>query len=434
MLVLILLHGFFVAGEFALIASDRTRIENLAREGDRRAKSALAALKSLSFQLSGAQLGITITSLVVGFLTEPVIAPVIRPALEAVGMPESSSLPVAIAIGLALATVIEMVFAELVPKNLAIAKPVELGLAIATPMRLYNKIFKPIILFLNAAANWTVRRFGVQPREELIGVRSLDELQMLIYSSKEHGTLGKEEFSLLARSISFGGKTAADALVPRVQVVAIKQTETLDRLTQLAIESGHSRIPVYNDDLDDVIGLAHVMDIYRFAPGERSKRTVSEVTREALVVPESTSLERLLTRMRRERQQLAVVIDEYGGTAGIVTIEDLLEEIVGEIEDEYDADDRQQTSPVEGVHRVSGMLRPDELQESTGFVIPEGDYDTLAGFLLFLFDRIPEKGEQVSHQGWEFKVVDKDRNRISEVLMIAPSQNDVADAGEEIEQ
>ena len=349
-------------------------------------------------------------------------------------MPASSSLPVAIAIGLALATVIEMVFAELVPKNFAIAKPVDLALAIATPMRIYNRIFKPIILFLNAAANWTVRRFGVKPREELIGVRSLDELQMLIYSSKEHGTLGKEEFSLLARSISFGGKTAADALVPRVQVVAIKQTETLDRLAQLAVESGHSRIPVYNEDLDDVIGLAHVMDIYRFAPGERSKRTVSEVTREALVVPESTSLERLLTRMRRERQQLAVVIDEYGGTAGIVTIEDLLEEIVGEIEDEYDADDQQQTSPVEGVYRVSGMLRPDELQESTGFTIPEGDYDTLAGFLLSLFDRIPEKGEQISYQGWEFKVVDMDRNRISQVLMIAPSQDDVADVGEELQQ
>jgi CBS domain containing-hemolysin-like protein len=213
-------------------------------------------------------------------------------------------------------------------------------------------------------------------------------------------------------------------LVPRVQTVAIQQDETLQRLAQLALESGHSRFPVYNEDIDDIVGLANVMDIFRFSPEERATKRITEIMREALIVPESIRLDQLLTRMRRERQQLSVVIDEYGGTAGIVTVEDLLEEIVGEIEDEYDVDvQERQTSPVAGVHRVSGMLHSDELREATGFEMPEGDYDTLAGFLLSLFDHIPQKGEQVSYNGWEFKVLEMDRNRISEVLMIAPAED-----------
>ncbi|MQA99767.1 MAG: DUF21 domain-containing protein [Actinobacteria bacterium] len=417
---MILANGFFVAGEFALIAADREKVERLAEGGDRRARSALAALKSLSFQLSGAQLGITVTSLIVGFIIEPTLGRLLKPVLELLGLPDDTALGVAIGIGLFLATALQMVFAELVPKNLAIARPLELGLRVATPMRLYNTLLKPVILFLNAAANLTVRLFGVKPREELIGVRSLDELQMLIQSSREHGTLREEEFSLLRRSINFRGKTADDALVPRVDVKAIQQNATLNKLSQQAADCGHSRFPVYGEDLDDIVGVAHVLDIYRVPIDKRRATPVSEITREAVIVPEAASLESVLTRIRRARQQLIVVVDEYGGTAGIVTTEDLLEEIVGEIEDEYDPRERILTSPVEGVHVVSGMLHPDEVLEATGLHLPEGDYETLAGFLLDLLDRIPEPGEHVSYAGWEFKILEVEKNRISKVLVCSP--------------
>jgi CBS domain containing-hemolysin-like protein len=419
-LALILAHGFFVAGEFALIAADREKIERLAEGGDRRARSALAALRSLSFELSGAQLGITVTSLIVGFLAEPTIGRLIEPGLSALGLPDETALGVSVALALFIATALEMVVAELVPKNLAIAKPVDLGLRISTPMRFINRILKPVILFLNAAANMTVRLFGVKPREELIGVRSLDEIQMLIQSSREHGTLREEEFSLLRRSINFRGKTAADALVPRVDVKAIQQDKTLDDLSELARECGHSRFPVYVEDLDDVAGVAHVLDIYRIPLDKRLTTPVSEITRDALIVPEAASLESVLARIRRARQQLVVVVDEYGGTAGIVTTEDLLEEIVGEIEDEYDPRERELTSPVEGVHVLSGSLHPEEVLEATGLDLPDGDYETLAGFLLTLFDRIPEPGEHVSWSDWEFKVLDVEKNRISRVLVCSP--------------
>ncbi len=340
--------------------------------------------------------------------------------MQATGVPEETSLAVSVALALFIATALEMVIAELVPKNLAIARPVDLGLRVSTPMRIYNNLLKPVILFLNAAANLTVRLFGVTPREELIGVRSLDELQMLIQSSREHGTLREEEFSLLRRSINFRGKTADDALVPRVDVKAIQQNATLHELSQLAAECGHSRFPVYGEDLDDVIGVAHVLDIYRVPLDQRRATPVSEITRDAVIVPEAASLESVMTRIRRARQQLVVVVDEYGGTAGIVTTEDLLEEIVGEIEDEYDPRERVLTSPVEGVHVVSGMLHPDEVLEATGLDLPEGDYETLAGFLLALLDRIPEPGEHISHGGWEFKILEVEKNRISRVLVCSP--------------
>ncbi len=285
-------------------------------------------------------------------------------------------------------------------------------------------MLKPLILFLNAAANRTVRLLGVEPREELVGVRSLDELQLLIYSSREHGTLKEEEFSLLARSISFRNKTAADALIPRVQVLAIHNDKTLEDMAALVLETGHSRFPVTGEDLDDIVGVAHVLDMYDTPPDARGGRLVSEIAREALVVPESASLESVLTRIRRERQQLAIVVDEFGGTAGIITIEDLLEEIVGDIEDEYDQASGELASPATGIHVLSGMLHKDEVREACGFDMPDGDYETLAGFLLTLFDRIPDQGDHTAYDGWEFKIVQMDDNRISKVLLVAPTSGE----------
>jgi CBS domain containing-hemolysin-like protein len=420
MLVLIFLNGFYVAGEFALVAVDRSKMEQMAAGGHRGAVSTMAGLRTLSFQLSGAQLGITVTSLMVGFILEPTLGETLRGPLVAVGLPEESALGVSLALALVLATASQMVFGELVPKNLAIARPQGVSFAVTAPLRLSNTLFKPLIVFLNASANWAVRRLGIEPQDELIPMRSLEELELLIESSREGGLLEEEEYSLLSRSISFGEKTAADALVPRVNVIALAMSDTLAEMARIAVETGHSRFPVVGEDIDDIVGVAHVKDSYGVDPAERPSTPVSAILQDALVTPESRDLKSLLLDMRRGHGQLAVIVDEYGGTAGIVTLEDVLEEIVGEIEDEYDP--AQVTpaleSPEAGINRVSGLLHRDELLAATGFLMPEGDYDTLAGFLLTLFERVPEQGEHVSYGGWELKVVEMDRNRISKVLLV----------------
>jgi len=425
-LLLTLATAFFVAAEFALVASDRNKVERLAEEGHRGARSLSNALKELSFELSGCQLGITITSLLVGFIVEPTIGEAMAPLLEGLGLPASSALGLSVALALVLATAIQMVLGELIPKNLAVARPLQIGLAIVAPLRLLNLLAKPLILLLNASANALVRALGIEPRDELSSVRSLEELELLIQSSRQEGELPEEEAALLARSISFWEKTAGDALVPRVSVAALTHDSSVADLVSVAVDTGHSRFPVYRDNLDDIIGLAHIKDIYRIPYDGRTSALVTEVMQDPLLVPESRKLGSLLAQMRRERKHLAIVLDEYGGTSGILTIEDLLEEIVGDIEDEYDPSaSLELTRPPAGVYLVSGMLHRDDLQDVTKLALPEGDYDTLAGFLLSRFERIPEPGDQTNFGDWEFKVVSMDNRRIDTVLVAAPAARKV---------
>ena len=423
-IILVVANGFYVAGEFALVAINREGLEKEAESGDKAATSILDAVRNVSFHLSGAQLGITVTSLVLGFVAEPTIAEVVEPLIETAGLPESSAQGVAIVIALTLATTFQMVFGELVPKNFAIARPPQVARRTIPTLKLHNLLLAPLIRFLNASANASVRLFGMEPREEIAGVRSLEELNLLVHASREAGTLEDEEYSLLARSIDFGEKTAAEALVPRTSIIALPQTATLGDMSQMARSSGHSRFPVYGEDIDDIIGLAYVKDLLAVAFEQRAETPLTAIIQETLMVPESRDLESLLVEMRRARKQLAIVLDEYGGTAGLVSVEDIIEEIVGEIEDEYDPAELTRVSdPMpEGVHVLSGLLHTGEVEEACGFVMPDGPYDTLAGFLLSLFDHIPNVGEHVEYDGWEFKVVEKDRNRISNVLLVEPTR------------
>ncbi len=428
-LLLIGANAFFVAAEFSLVAVDRNRIDRLAAEGNRRARVAAGLLKRLSFNLSGAQLGITITSLVLGFVAEPTIARALQPLLDRTPLPSETTLGVSIALALLLATATQMVLGELFPKGLAIARPVRLALALAIPTRVYGAVFGPLIVFLNGAANWTVRRLGIEPREELLAVRSVEELELLIRSSGVEGTLDEDAVSLLTRSIRFGDKTAADAMVPRGSVTSVARNATVTELARTALETGHSRFPVRGEDIHDVVGVAHAKDVFGVPPQARSSTHVTGIAREVLAVPESQDLESLLLRMRAEAQQLAVVVDEHGSTAGIVTIEDLVEEIVGEIEDEYDLTEIQAPPDEQpGTFVLEGSLHPDEVLEATGFEAPEGSYHTLAGFLLSRFERIPEPGERFEHSGWTFEVLERDRLRISLVRVIPPPQHPAADA------
>lgn len=419
-----MVNAFFVAGEFALVAVDRDKIEHLAEQGERSAIGVLKSLRQLSFELSGAQLGITWSSLLIGFLIESALGRPLAALVAQLGLPASSAFGIGVTLALVLATATQMIAGELIPKNLAIARPVAMATRIATPMRLVNLAFKPLILFLNASANRTVRLLGIEPRDELTSVHSLEELQVLIRSSKEGGSLREEEFSLLARSMTFGDKVCADALTPRTSMVTLSVSDRISDLVEAAVGSGHSRFPVCGSGIDDIVGVAHVKDTYSIPSQSRAATPVTEIMRNALVVPESRELASLLGEMRRDRHQLVIVADEYGGTAGIITIEDLLEEIVGEIEDEYDLDhgDSRLTRPASGIHLVPGQSHASELEDMTGFRLPDGDFETLGGFLLSIFERIPEQGDQASYDGWEFKVVEMERHRIVRVLVVAPAE------------
>jgi CBS domain containing-hemolysin-like protein len=410
--LLIAATAFFVAVEFALVAVDRARVQRLAEEGDRPARTLVGLLRRLSFQLSGAQLGITVTSLLLGFLAEPTIAELLQPPL---GRGAS------IAVALVLATVLVMVLGELVPKGVAIARPEASARALARPAALYSSVFGPVIRFFNSAADATVRRLGVEPPEELSSVRSLAELELLIESSGEGGELAPEAFDVLRRAFRFGGKTAADALVPRVDVRWISAEATIVDLVDLAVETGHSRFPVCGADLDDVVGIVHVKDVYGLPHAERATTPVRVIGVTPWVVPETAELANLLADFRRIGSHQAVVVDEYGGTAGILTLEDVLEELVGEIDDEYDPAPPRLTPVLpSGDVELPGTLHPDEVAEACGFDIPDGPYETLAGFVLARLGRIPEAGAAFDEDGWRIEVTEMDRLRVASVRLTAP--------------
>jgi len=418
-LLLILATAFFVAAEFALVAVDRSRVEHLAGEGSRRAKITLSVLRRLSFHLSGAQLGITVVSLVLGFVAEPTIAALIEPVVEPLVGASSKGVSVAIALGLA--TVFQMVVGELIPKNVVIARPTRSALRLAAAFRAYAVVFGPVISLSERAANWAVRKLGVEPQEELSAVRSLPELELLFRSSAAEGTLEPRAADLLTRSIRFGEKTADDALTPRTALQALESEATLAELTERSLETGFSRFLVYGTDLDDVRGVVHVKSVYEISPEERAATPVSAVMTDAFVVPESRDLSSLLVELREAGSHLAVVVDEYGGTAGIVTMEDLIEEIVREIDDEWDPEPPE-LSVVQpsGAFLLSGSLHPDEVRDACGFEVPEGEYETVAGFVLDRLGHLPVPGEWVTHDGWEIEVVELDRRRIDRLRLVPP--------------
>ncbi|HEX8628699.1 MAG TPA: hemolysin family protein [Catenuloplanes sp.] len=422
-------NAFFVVAEFGLVTVDRAEIAQRAQSGDRAAATVDKALRELSFQLSGAQLGITITALLTGYLAEPALSrlfdPVVRP------LAGEGTDAVTHVLALALATLLSMLFGELVPKNAALARPMRAALLTAGPMRRFSGAFGWLIRGLNNSANWVVRRLGVEPQEELASARSPEELGLLAAISARAGALRSDTAMLLQRTIRFGDKRAAEAMTPRVDVVALKATATVAELIAAARETGRTRFPVYEDTLDLVTGVAGVSDALGVPPSRRATTTVAAVAREPVYVPESLDLDGVLAALRAAGADLAIVVDEYGGTDGVVTVEDLIEELVGEIADEHDVDepgtvqDTELTAPGgERTHLVDGVLRADELAEQTGFRLPDGPYETLAGFLMARLGHIPVAGETVEEHGWEFTVVEVERHRVEQVRVAAPEEPD----------
>ena len=413
--LLIAANAVFVAVEFALVAVDRIRIERLAAEGRRAARTTLSLLKSLSFQLSGAQFGITATSLALGFIARPSIAAALEPVADRVAGGAATGLSIAAA--LVIAVVVQMVLGELVPKTLAIARPLPTALRLAAPMRGFAVVAGPFIRLLDGTANWLVARLGVEPTQELSEARSRDELAWLFRSSGQEGAMPPGRVRLLTRAVRFAERDAADVLVPRVSVCSIGHRQSVAELVSLSGQTGFSRFPVIGADIDDVVGVALVKNVYEVSAERWADTPVTEIMRAPLIVPETRNLRSLLLDMRSRRSPLAVVMDEHGGTAGIVTQEDLVEEIVGEIADEHDDTEPPAVARDAGELVVQAGIHPDELEDMTGLRVPDGDYETLAGFILDHLQRIPAAGEVFRFQGWEFEIESVDQRRVDAVRL-----------------
>ncbi|NHC45243.1 hemolysin family protein [Motilibacter aurantiacus] len=394
-LVLVVACGAYVAAEFSLLTVDRASVEKAAESGDRGAQGVLEGLRSLSTQLSGAQVGITVTNLLIGYLSEPAIARLIEPLVEAVSDSERAVRTVSVTLALVLATVLTMVFGELVPKNLAIARPIETAKSVQRFSRVSTAVTGPAIRLLNGTANALLRRLGVEPQEELASARSPQELVSLVRRSAEQGTLEAETAVLLQQSFAFGERRARDAMTPRVQMHTLADDATLADVVAGVNETGRSRFPVVRGAADDVIGVVHVKHALAVPHERRSRVPVTSVMAEPVLVPDTLELDPLLDILK-QGLQAAIVIDEFGGVAGIVTLEDLIEELVGDVIDEHD----ERASPVrrlaDGSWSLSGQLRPDEASRHVGVELPQDeDYETIAGLVSAELGRLPEVGDAV---------------------------------------
>lgn len=427
-LVLILANGFFVATEFGLVAVDRPDVERVAARGDRRARSVLTALRKLSFQLSGTQLGITITSLVVGMLAEPALAALLGGPFRAAGVPGPAVHSSAVVVGMLLASGVQMVMGELVPKNWAIARPMQVARFAAGPHQVFSAVFKPVITFLNATANRLVRALGIEPAEELASARTPAELVSLARHSARAGALEEDTADLFVRTLSLAELTAQSVMTPRVRVSALEDTATAADVLNLTRATGLSRFPVYRERLDEVTGVVHLKDALAVPAHLRDRRPVGRIAGPPLLVPETLPVQPLLERLRRE-QTIAVVVDEYGGTAGVVTLEDIVEELVGEVRDEHDAVDLPELAPAppaEGggpAWDADGSCRVDLLQR-IGLDAPDGPYETVAGLVAGLLGRIPREGDTVALPGWELRVREVSHHRADRVRIVRTGRDE----------
>ncbi|CAM5288105.1 MULTISPECIES: hemolysin family protein [Streptomyces] len=424
-IALALACGAFVAAEFSLTTVERSTLEEAADRGERGAAGALKAVRHLTFQLSGAQLGITVTNLVVGMLAEPSVAALLAEPLRDMGVSPGTASSIALVVGTALSTVVLMVVGELVPKNWAISEPLAVAKRVATPQRIFSTLFRPFITHLNNTANRAVRRMGIEPAEELASARGPQELVALARHSAKAGSLEADTAELFVRTLNLADLSAENVMTPRVQVMALDAQATCEDVANATRATGLSRFPVYRGSLDTVVGVAHIKDVLAVPAELRARRPVTELMREPLLVPESLTVDRLLDRLSG-RRTMAVVIDEYGGTAGVATLEDIVEEVVGEVRDEHDPHETPGLAPAgedeEGrtLYSADGAARTDHLAR-IGMKVPEGPYETLAGLVAAELGRIPAVGDHLTVEGWNLDVVDASGRRAARVLLHVPA-------------
>jgi CBS domain containing-hemolysin-like protein len=414
-LVLVLANGFFVASEFALVGARRSKIDHMAASGDSLARTVQGALTHLDRYISGTQLGITLASLALGWLGEPALAAMIDRFFAALGMDIPSGAAhtgAAITIAFLTITFLHIVLGELAPKSLALAAPEGVSRWVARPLILFSRLMSPFIWLLNGAANLLLRPFGVRTVSEARHVHSADELRLLVLQAREHGTLDETDTAMLAGVFDFHQKRARDVMRPRTDVVALRVDATEEQIRELIYHERYSRYPVYEDTLDNVVGVFVAKDLLVHRSSEPF--VLREAMREAMFVPDSRPAERVMDDLRKTRAQMAIVLDEYGGTAGIITLEDLVEEVVGDITDEYDVTSRRSIE-MEGVLELVGSMSLVDVRSDYDIAIPDGSWTTVGGYVFSKLGRVARIGDRVAFPGGDLEVVAMDGRRVAAI-------------------
>lgn len=411
--------ALFVAVEFSLVALDRPTVQKAIDSGDRRAEVVLGSLRRLSTQLSAAQVGITLTTLVLGYIATPSLGRLLQTPLSALGLQGEALSSVSATLALLIATLFSMVLGELLPQFLGISAPLATAKVVAMPVRVFAVIAKPLIVVLNGSANLVLRGLGITPQEELSGARTPQELASLVRRSAEAGTLDVGTARLVTRSLGFGEQTAADVMSPRARATSIERTATAEDVLRLARSTGHSRFPVTGEDWDDIDGIVHVKRAIAVPHDRRADVPVSALMVPPLLVPETIRLDPLLLLLREAGLQLAIVVDEYGGTAGVVTLEDVVEEIVGDVSDEHDRSRTTAREMTDGSWTLPGLWRPDEVRERLRAPVPDGPaYETIGGWVMAELGRVPVAGDTVEMPGWSVTVLAMDGMRVDRLRFV----------------
>jgi len=418
--------GLFVASEFSLINLERSELEARRDRGERGLSNTIKALKRTSTHLSGAQLGITLTTMLTGFLAEPALTSLLEPQLSGLGFSEDATHATAVVLGMLFATLFSVLVGELVPKNLALSIPLQTAKGVVVFQMLFTWTFAWLIVALNATGNAIVRSFGIEPKEELSSSRTAEELTSLLRRSASLGSLDANTATLLTKTLALSQLVAADVMTPRPRMHSIDASATATDVIALCNKTGHSRFPVTDGSSDDVIGVVHVKQAASVPREKRADVPATALMVEPLRVPETMRLETLMVELRAKGLQLAIVIDEYGGTAGITTLEDLVEELVGELADEHDRAKSGVTRGANSSVLFPGMIRPDELQEMAIRVPAKASYETVAGFIMSSIGRVPVVGDEVAIENGVLRVERMEGRRIDRVRFTPDSevQND----------
>ncbi|MFM6980306.1 MAG: hemolysin family protein [Micrococcales bacterium] len=407
--------GLFVASEFSMVNLERSDLEARQARGQKGLSNTIRALKKTSTHLSGAQLGITLTTMLTGFLAEPALTHLLSDPLTSWGIAEADVEPIALALGMFLATVFSTLVGELIPKKLALTIPLEVNRFVVVFQLIFTFIFGWAVKGLNIVGDGVVRLFGFEPKEELSSSRTAEELASLVRRAAAEGALDSSTATLITKTIALSQLTAADIMTARPKMHVVNREQTAADVVALTNSTGHSRFPVIEEDTDDVVGLVHVKKAAAIARGERDKVKVATLVTPVERVPETMKLETLLGTLRAKGMQIALVVDEYGGTAGLVTLEDLVEELVGELQDEHDRS-------LAGIRRgggksilFPGLMRPDELGELAIKIPDVGAYETVGGFIMQKLGRLAEVGDVIEIDGGELRVERMDGRRIDRV-------------------
>ena len=436
-LALVLINGFFVASEFALVAVRKTRIDQLAAEGNRNAAIVQHALRDLDRYIAATQIGITVASLLLGGIGEPALHHILHPVFHNLGLPPRGTFSsTIIATGLAyfIMTALHVIIGELMPKGIALQKAEATTLLIGRPMLLIARIFTPLIWLLNGIGNFLLKRIGFSAAGEHGAVHSPQELDLLFTQSHEGGQLTQTEREILHRVVKLSDLTAREVMVPRMELKAIPVEMSFSAFVEWLHSRPHSRTPVFRDSPDEIVGVAHLKDLVPFEATLRQARSTPDdhsqlinlmpQAREALRVPETMTLDKLLVAFQKSRQQMAIVIDEYGGTSGLITMGDLLEQVVGDVHDEFDRPEPEIVEKGERAIEVAGRVLIDEINERFSVGFRSEDADTVAGLVLNALGRPAVIGDEVKLNGVTLRVIALDRLRITKLLMELPAQNE----------